>query len=274
MKKFEEAHSPFTDRSFEDDSMDFNNSDNRHNMNNSFNSGSQNGKPEWKRYKQYTRNDILNAIECVKNGMSALQAARKFGVPSRTLYDKVKKMGISSGCQRNRTMKRSPSSNNGSPASFPYGISGFPGSEQMARSLHNPANLLDPAFLKQALEHRGGDAMHMMAMAAAAHAAANGMSTSPVLNGVPRTPSPNAAMKFGMPPTDSYYNRESQIIKRETDMEDVEDLSVSRKSPSPVPSHSPSPIPMSQKSSVIVSTKLDEDMNGVSMKREIMAEDS
>ena len=27
-------------------------------------------------------------------GMSALQASRKYGVPSRTLYDKVKKMGI------------------------------------------------------------------------------------------------------------------------------------------------------------------------------------
>lgn len=51
-------------------------------------------KPEWKRYKQYTRNDILAAIDAVKDGMSALQAARKFGVPSRTLYDKVKKLGI------------------------------------------------------------------------------------------------------------------------------------------------------------------------------------
>ncbi|OXA52583.1 uncharacterized protein LOC110850857 isoform X2 [Folsomia candida] len=51
-------------------------------------------KPEWKRYKQYTRNDIMAAIEAVKGGMSALQAARKYGVPSRTLYDKVKKLGI------------------------------------------------------------------------------------------------------------------------------------------------------------------------------------
>merc|ERR1712012_847463 len=53
-----------------------------------------NGKIEWKRYKQYTKDDILAAIEEVKNGMSALQASRKYGVPSRTLYDKVKKMGI------------------------------------------------------------------------------------------------------------------------------------------------------------------------------------
>ena len=48
-----------------------------------------NGKAEWKRYKQYTKDDILAAIEEVKAGMSALQASRKYGVPSRTLYDKV-----------------------------------------------------------------------------------------------------------------------------------------------------------------------------------------
>jgi len=53
-----------------------------------------NGRLEWKRYKQYTRDDILTAIEEVKNGVSALQASRKYGIPSRTLYDKVKKMGI------------------------------------------------------------------------------------------------------------------------------------------------------------------------------------
>merc|ERR1719429_511890 len=57
---------------------------------------------EWKRYKQYTRNDIMSAIEEVKAGMSALQASRKYGVPSRTLYDKVKKMGITTGRQVQR----------------------------------------------------------------------------------------------------------------------------------------------------------------------------
>ena len=46
-------------------------------------------KLEWKRYKQYTNSDIQAAIEAVKSGMSALQASRKFKVPSRTLYDKV-----------------------------------------------------------------------------------------------------------------------------------------------------------------------------------------
>jgi len=66
-------------------------------------------KPEWKRYKQYTRNDIMSAIDAVRNGMSALQAARKFGVPSRTLYDKVKKLGITTS----RPFKR---------GSFPFGL--------------------------------------------------------------------------------------------------------------------------------------------------------
>ena len=44
----------------------------------------------------------MSAIEEVKNGMSALQASRKYGVPSRTLYDKVKKMGITTGRQVQR----------------------------------------------------------------------------------------------------------------------------------------------------------------------------
>ncbi len=68
---------------------------------------------EWKRYKQYTRNDIMAAIEEVRKGMSALQASRKYGVPSRTLYDKVKKMGITTGRQMQR--KSLPQY----PASFP-----------------------------------------------------------------------------------------------------------------------------------------------------------
>ena len=46
-------------------------------------------------------------------GMSALQASRKYGVPSRTLYDKVKKMGIVTGRQMQR--KSLPQY----PASFP-----------------------------------------------------------------------------------------------------------------------------------------------------------
>lgn len=73
-------------------------------------------KPEWKRYKQYTRQDIMSAIDAVRNGMSALQASRKFGVPSRTLYDKVKKLGITTS----RPFRRS-GVNNGN-LGFAYGL--------------------------------------------------------------------------------------------------------------------------------------------------------
>lgn len=80
---------------------------------------------EWKRYKQYTRNDIMSAIEAVKNGMSALQASRKYGVPSRTLYDKVKKMGITTGrqVQQRKSLPNYPSQ-------FP-GLSGMMGMNDM-----------------------------------------------------------------------------------------------------------------------------------------------
>lgn len=206
-------------------------------------------KPEWKRYKQYTRNDILQAIECVRNGMSALQAARQFKVPSRTLYDKVKKLGITAGRPMNRTIRRSPTSNNGSPAGFPFGISGTrsPYSHNLetqshAQSLndsengsdverererdrdrerknhmasgmpHPAAALLDPAFLAQAFEARGGDiaagrgTLHAIALAAAAHSAVNGMSTSPGTHGTARSPSPSVLMKFIRPPSPSKNN--------------------------------------------------------------------
>ncbi|XP_069189653.1 uncharacterized protein [Procambarus clarkii] len=66
-------------------------------------------KPEWKRYKQYTKADLMDAIEAVKNGMTALQASRKYKVPSRTLYDKIKKMGISTLPRRLPSKKPSPS---------------------------------------------------------------------------------------------------------------------------------------------------------------------
>lgn len=109
-------------------------------------------KPEWKRYKQYTRNDIMSAIDAVRNGMSALQAARKYGVPSRTLYDKVKKLGITTS----RPFRRSNGSNG---AAFPYGISGagssmllgMPGEEE-----NSPQGaMLEHGFLQHALELGG-----------------------------------------------------------------------------------------------------------------------
>nr|XP_033337629.1 protein tramtrack, beta isoform-like [Megalopta genalis]XP_033337630.1 protein tramtrack, beta isoform-like [Megalopta genalis]XP_033337631.1 protein tramtrack, beta isoform-like [Megalopta genalis] len=113
----EPAHSPYTDVSMMDE-------DDKQPSPQSY-PGDKSGivnyvptqKPEWKRYKQYTRNDIMSAIEAVRSGMSALQAARKYGVPSRTLYDKVKKLGITTS----RPFKRG---SNGSGACFPYGIGG------------------------------------------------------------------------------------------------------------------------------------------------------
>lgn len=68
-------------------------------------------KPEWKRYKQYSRAEIDAAITAVREGMSAVQAARKYNVPSRTLYDKVKKLGIT-------RVKRSSTNGNNTASSF------------------------------------------------------------------------------------------------------------------------------------------------------------
>ncbi|KAL7023825.1 hypothetical protein ACKWTF_012797 [Chironomus riparius] len=234
--KYEEPASPFTDKSFDDESnsdrrpresppeflgdirlpsylqqqQQFQQAQYQHHSQGSGGNGSASGsqKPEWKRYKQYTRNDIMSAIECVRNGMSALQASRKFGVPSRTLYDKVKKLGITTGTPRNRsTSKREPGPSSSS-AAFPYGsLSGAAGafglypnqdnqlstsqdfdSEMEVENMkhHRPsphASLLDPIFLqKLAAEARSedfrGDALHAMALAAAAHAQFNGMGTS------------------------------------------------------------------------------------------------
>lgn len=106
-------------------------------------------KPEWKRYKQYTPQDITAAIAAVKKGMSALQAARKFGVPSRTLYDKVKKLNIKNKNRR---------SNGSNGAEFPYGISGTCGA--MMFSLPNEDEsgqgaILEHGLLQQALEIGG-----------------------------------------------------------------------------------------------------------------------
>ncbi|CAG0880707.1 unnamed protein product [Cyprideis torosa] len=56
--------------------------------------GSGPGSREWKRYKLYNREDLHNAIEQVKSGVSAASAAKLFGIPSRTLYAKIKKLGI------------------------------------------------------------------------------------------------------------------------------------------------------------------------------------
>ncbi|XP_063986192.1 longitudinals lacking protein, isoforms H/M/V-like [Diachasmimorpha longicaudata] len=81
-------------------------------------SGQQNRKnKEWKRYKQYTKEHMEKAIIAVQGGETALKASKAYGIPSRTLYDKVKKMGITT--QRNIRRHRTSSG-----AHFPHGIGG------------------------------------------------------------------------------------------------------------------------------------------------------
>ncbi|KOB67310.1 Ribbon [Operophtera brumata] len=169
----EDAHSPYTERSFDDESQrTFHPSPPPPNFQQDVRTGlapyvPPQQKPEWKRYKQYTRSDIMSAIECVRNGMSALQASRKYGVPSRTLYDKVKKLGITTSRPMSRGVKRE---SNG--AAFPYGLSGTSGVDDGNQTT---TPLIDPSFLQQALEGAtrdgGREALHAMALAAAAHAA-------------------------------------------------------------------------------------------------------
>lgn len=200
-------------------------------------------KPEWKRYKQYTRNDILSAIEAVRNGMSALQAARKYGVPSRTLYDKVKKLGITTG----RPFKRG---SNGSNACFPYGISGTSSpyshvSENDDYNLNHTALLeASASFLQHALDRSGGDVGEREALAAMAAVAAaqqaSGNSTSPGNHGMARSPSPSPSLLKYMhqtsltpsPPDEHHHETNGSSDGRSDtrdDQDQVEDLSISRK---------------------------------------------
>lgn len=61
-------------------------------------------------------------MEVKQGGLSALKAARKYKVPSRTLYDKVKKLGIKTNRNR-RSSSVNSHLDNGS-AQFPFGIGG------------------------------------------------------------------------------------------------------------------------------------------------------
>ncbi|XP_066246973.1 protein abrupt-like isoform X1 [Euwallacea similis] len=196
-------------------------------------------RPEWKRYKQYTRNDIMSAIEAVRNGTSALQAAKHYGVPSRTLYDKVKKLGITTS----RPFKRG---SNGTSPCFPYSsTSPYRGqlSEGEETMNNNTALLEASTFLQHALD-RGGDereALAAMAAAAAAHAVVSGHSTSPN-NMQARSPSPSPTILKYMrhcsltpsPAPGSDYHHSDQTNgssekDRDDDEDQVEDLSVNRK---------------------------------------------
>ncbi|XP_063992971.1 protein bric-a-brac 2-like [Diachasmimorpha longicaudata] len=76
-------------------------------------------KSSGKNYKLYSKEQMAEAIRKVENGECALAVATALGIPSRTLYDKVKKMGI----KTQRTGKRHRSSST-SGAHFPHGIGG------------------------------------------------------------------------------------------------------------------------------------------------------
>lgn len=234
-------------------------------------------RPEWKRYKQYTRNDILSAIDAVRNGMSALQAARKYGVPSRTLYDKVKKLGITTS----RPFKRG---SNGSSACFPYGISGTSSPyDNDEHSMNNNSALLEASsFLQHALDGRGGDerdALAAMAAAAAAHAAATGHSTSPTNHGMPRSPSPslikymrqNSLTPSPAPGSDHHHSETNGSSERDREDEEdhVEDLSISRKQESRVIMP-----PMNQVSTIIKKEDIMKDSFKDDIRREVSVEDT
>lgn len=186
----------------------------------------------------------MSAIEAVRTGMSALQAARKYGVPSRTLYDKVKKLGITTS----RPFKRG---SNGSNACFPYGLSGTSSpygghlSENEEAPINNNSALLEAStFLQHALDSRGDEreALAAMAAAAAAHAAASGRSSSPPNHGHHRSPSPSPTLMKYMrhssltpspaPGSEHHHSETNGSSERDRDDDDdqVEDLSVGRKS--------------------------------------------
>ncbi|XP_076684733.1 uncharacterized protein LOC143377401 isoform X2 [Andrena cerasifolii] len=184
----EPAHSPYTDVSMMDD-------DDKQPSPQSYRSDIKSGqKPEWKRYKQYTRNDISSAIEAVRSGMSALQAARKYGVPSRTLYDKVKKLGIT-------TLRPFKRGSNGSGACFPYGIGG-----NVNGSIYGGA-------LSENENEGANAAMESPASILDTYKARDGPVDREMLDSTRCTPSPLV-----------------HSVKQQSGEDQVEDLSVSRKS--------------------------------------------
>lgn len=190
-------------------------------------------KPEWKRYKQYTRNDIMSAIDAVRNGMSALQAARKFGVPSRTLYDKVKKLGITTS----RPFKR---------GSFPFGLGGN-SNEALSTGLNHSSSFCSQS---EGEEHASPDHHHI----SKSDDRDEGTAASVLVRASPcRTPpSPGALLAAqGHFLSDDrharHYHRSSSspspTASSSHSHDEVEDLSVSRKPLAPPPSP-PTPVAM------------------------------
>lgn len=171
----------------------------------------------------------MSAIEAVRSGMSALQAARKYGVPSRTLYDKVKKLGITTG----RPFRRS-SIGNGGPG-FPYGLSGSPsmmfsGGEEEGSGGGGGGygNVMDHSFLHRALEYPANETdREATATINSQPSNISNHSSSPGNNG--RSPSP-PLIRYAHPPssmTPSPPPGPHPVADHDEDR--VEDLSMSRK---------------------------------------------
>ncbi|XP_044749856.1 transcription regulator protein BACH2 isoform X1 [Coccinella septempunctata] len=186
-------------------------------------------KPEWKRYKQYSRENLNCAIQAVSAGtMSALQAAKKFNVPSRTLYDKVKKLGIV-------TSKIYRKGTNGN---FRYTMNRQTESPYRAsESEESPVNNNSRNFLQQAIDNRGEDALKAMAMVAAMHAAASQHQSQPLNQGFDTDPSPallryiQQRVQSRSSSTDDENPHSGDTNGRcvEKDEDQVEDLSVNKR---------------------------------------------
>lgn len=177
----------------------------------------------------------MSAIEAVRTGMSALQAARKYGVPSRTLYDKVKKLGITTG----RPFRRS-SIGNGGPG-FPYGLGGsgnmmFGSGEEEGNggggssvgSGNSYGNVVEHGFLHPKLEPRSNETdREATATMNTQQSNMSNHSSSPGNNG--RSPSPTLiryAHRHSMSPS-------PPPNPGDHDDDRVEDLSMNRKSEPP-----------------------------------------
>ncbi|XP_045481108.1 protein tramtrack, alpha isoform-like isoform X2 [Harmonia axyridis] len=121
-------------------------------------------KPETnKRYKQYSNNDLNQALDDVRSGMSALLASKRHNVPSRTLYDKVKKLGIIK-TQSPPRVKLGKRSANGNPVEYnsdDRSVSPRVKSENEDYPINNNSSVT-----KAFLQHAGEDALKAMAYAA------------------------------------------------------------------------------------------------------------
>lgn len=304
---YDEQHSPSgTDKSIEDDTMDTSaNATYPGDTRGMFPSyGIKQEKPEWKRYKKYTSSDMIAAIDCVETtGISASKASKQFGVPCRTLYDKVQKrksaMNRSNGNITRPPKKSSGGSSNGGSvagggydnrhAAFPYGLSGTHAAymspndsmerddmenhqQHLSNLMSNPvAALLDPTFFQKALEARGYDyataagreALQAMARAAAEHSVKHHYAHG----------SPNGHL-MDTPPSENRQSPLNDSIKHPDSVTDLSMSAMSNRDPD-VPISPPSPPPTNQQIGVIVPAPMSKIMPAAfsEIKREIMVED-